>query len=69
MPCHCGAVEVLLHDAETDYVLSGGGDGWLRLWDMQRLAEAEPAEGSNSVELAPAVSVPLPGARDRKSVV
>lgn len=52
---------MLLHDSQTNYLLSGGGDGLLRLWEASKVQEAEPPEGSSSVEIQPAVTVPLPG--------
>lgn len=58
--CHEGPVEVLMHDRQTNYLLSGGGDGCLRLWEAARVQEAEPPEGSNTVEVKPAVTVALP---------
>jgi hypothetical protein len=58
--CHTGPVEVLLHDTQTNYLLSGGGDGLIQLWDVAKVQEAEPPEGSNTVEIKPAVSVTLP---------
>lgn len=60
-PCHDGAVEVLLHHAATNYVLSGGRDGVLRLWDASRLEAAEPEEGGLGCELCPAAELALPG--------
>ena len=66
LPCHKGAIEVLLHDAQTNYVLSGGADGVLRLWDYSKLMEAEAADNSISAELKPSAEVLLPeGARVR----
>jgi hypothetical protein len=59
-PCHAGAIELLHHDAATNYVLSGGADGVLRLWDYTKLCEAEPAEGCHSAEVKPAAEVALP---------
>lgn len=59
--CHDGPVEVLLHDTQTNYLVSGGGDGVIRLWELQRLQHAEPPEGSNQVEVRPAATVALPG--------
>lgn len=59
--CHDGPVEVLSHDADTNYLLSGGGDGLVRLWEVARIQEAEPPEGSNTVEVKPAVTVAMPG--------
>lgn len=50
-----------MHDTQTNYLLSGGGDGVLRLWEVARVQEAEPPEGSNTVEIKPAVSVDLRG--------
>jgi WD40 repeat protein len=44
-PCHGGAVEALVHDEATDYVLSGGADGVLRLWEMGRI-DTEPPEAA-----------------------
>lgn len=48
---------MLLHDAQTNYLISGGGDGTLRLWDVAKVQDAEPPEGSNTVALKPAVTV------------
>lgn len=59
--CHDGPVEVLSHDAHINYLLSGGGDGLVRLWEVARIQEAEPPEGSNTVEVKPAVTVAMPG--------
>jgi hypothetical protein len=50
-----------MHDTQTNYLLSGGGDGVLRLWETAKVQEAEPPEGSNTVEIKPAVSVDLRG--------
>lgn len=33
-PCHKGPVEVLLHDKATGCIITGGADGWVRLWDF-----------------------------------
>lgn len=54
-------MEVLSHDADTNYLLSGGGDGLVRLWEVARIQEAEPPEDSNTVEVKPAVTVAMPG--------
>ncbi len=40
-PCHGGAIEALLIDQNLNFVVSGGNDGVLRLWDVTRLNEAE----------------------------
>eukprot|EP00879_Flechtneria_rotunda_P013428 GHRR01014020.1.p1 GENE.GHRR01014020.1~~GHRR01014020.1.p1 ORF type:complete len:509 (+),score=176.89 GHRR01014020.1:1264-2790(+) len=59
-PCHAGAVQVLVHDTQTNYVLSGGDDGMLRLWDCNKLNDAEPGENDITCEVRPAAEVPLP---------
>lgn len=47
-PCHSGSVAVLLHDEATNYILSGGADNVLRLWELSRLnVEPQEAVGSN----------------------
>lgn len=62
LPCHEGGVNVLLHDATTNFVLSGGADGCVRLWELARLQGAQPPEGGGcATEVKPAVTVPLPG--------
>jgi hypothetical protein len=52
---------VLLHDSQSNYVVSGGADGVLRLWDAARLADAEPGEGGAACQVRPAAEVVLPG--------
>jgi hypothetical protein len=56
-----------MHDTHTNYLLSGGGDGVLRLWETAKVQEAEPPEGSNTVEIKPAVSVDLCGSSGSSS--
>jgi WD40 repeat protein len=66
LKCHEGSIEVLLHDTQTNYVLSGGADGALRLWDYNKLMEVEAADNSITAELKPSAEVMLPaGARVR----
>jgi WD40 repeat protein len=59
-PCHAAGVEVLLHNKEVNYILSGGADGVLRLWDFNKLNDADPREMAISCEVRPAVEVTLP---------
>lgn len=68
-PCHNGPVQVLLHDTQTNYVLSGGGDGVLRLWEAGKLNDAEPGEAGSTCEVKPAAEVPLPGEGCPRSVL
>jgi hypothetical protein len=76
-PCHAGGVEALLLDEATGLLVSGGGDGTLRLWDAAAL-DMEPPEAAGgggggggglavlAVEVAPRAEVALPpGARAR----
>jgi len=59
-PCHAGAVEVLLHSTEVNYILSGGADGVLRLWDFNKINEAEPKEMAVSCGSVPQWRWPCP---------
>lgn len=33
-------VHVLLHDRGSNTIVSGGADGWVRLWDFNKINEA-----------------------------
>lgn len=53
-PCHNGQIDVLLHDRASNLIVSGGADGYVRIWDFTRINEAEAGEDSNNVEITPA---------------
>ncbi|CAK0841778.1 unnamed protein product [Prorocentrum cordatum] len=38
---HTGSVEVIMHDPETNCVVSGGEDGYLRWWPIDEIDDAE----------------------------
>lgn len=58
-PCHCGAVEALVHDEATNYALSGGADGVLRLWEVGCIdAEPQPEQGLGKSGAAAGASAP-----------
>lgn len=51
--CHDGAIEVLQHDAASNTIISGGADGFIRLWDFQRIMDAEAPEDSHTLAISP----------------
>lgn len=58
------AARALHHPALATPAFATRSDGWLRLWDAARLSSLEPPEGSNTIEVEPAVEVLVaPGAR------
>ncbi|KAF5842039.1 hypothetical protein DUNSADRAFT_9608 [Dunaliella salina] len=52
-PCHNGQVDVLLLDLKTRVILSGGSDGFVRMWDFDKMNEAEPGEDSHVAYVDP----------------
>ena len=55
-PCHAGCVDVLVElnvPGWSPSFLSGGHDGYLRVWDRTALLEMEVGEGSNRLEVEP----------------
>lgn len=47
-PCHRGAVEVLLHDAISNKVMTSGADGVVKLWDFHTINDAEADEDTTT---------------------
>ncbi|MEW5304835.1 MAG: hypothetical protein WDW36_007418 [Sanguina aurantia] len=65
-PCHTGAVEVLLHDAASDRIVSAGADGVVRLWDFHAVNDAEADEDTTTKAIVPVAELCIaPGARVR----
>ncbi|KAL6756288.1 hypothetical protein V8C86DRAFT_2652820 [Haematococcus lacustris] len=52
-PCHDGQVDVLLHDRPSNLVVSGGADGYVRLWDFNVISDAEADEDSHYLAIKP----------------
>jgi len=52
-PCHNGQVDVLLLSLKTKVILSGGSDGYVRIWDFNKINEAEPGEDSHLAYVDP----------------
>eukprot|EP00201_Polytomella_parva_P017068 CAMPEP_0175055168 /NCGR_PEP_ID=MMETSP0052_2-20121109/9925_1 /TAXON_ID=51329 ORGANISM="Polytomella parva, Strain SAG 63-3" /NCGR_SAMPLE_ID=MMETSP0052_2 /ASSEMBLY_ACC=CAM_ASM_000194 /LENGTH=855 /DNA_ID=CAMNT_0016319973 /DNA_START=59 /DNA_END=2623 /DNA_ORIENTATION=- len=52
-PCHDGAIEAVLHDRLGSCIVTGGADGFIRLWDFNQLNEAEAGEDSHFAVVRP----------------
>jgi WD40 repeat protein len=52
-PCHKGAIEVVVHDTASKHIITGGADGYIRLWDYGRLNEAEADDDAHHVGIDP----------------
>jgi WD40 repeat protein len=63
-PCHEGSIKVLLHDRASNVILSGGDDGFVRLWQFSKINEAEADEDSSGTTIAPMDELHIaPGAK------
>lgn len=49
------------HDTNTNCLVTGGGDGMLRLWDLGKISDAVAADGTITCMVKPAAEIAVPG--------
>ena len=52
-PCHQGAIEVVAQTTTSKHIITGGADGYIRLWDLGRLNEAEADDDAHHACIDP----------------
>lgn len=53
-----------MHDRVSNLILSGGSDGYVRLWSFAKINEAEADEDSNSTAITPLDELLIAPGRD-----
>eukprot|EP00798_Chlamydomonas_sp_ICE-L_P007462 gene7462-603_t len=53
--CHDGNIQVLMHERTSNTIISGGADGYVRLWDFAAVNDAEPEEDAHDFAIQPAL--------------
>ncbi|KAF0980688.1 hypothetical protein FDP41_013171 [Naegleria fowleri] len=52
-PCHVGGIEVVFFDEKSNQFVTGGGDGFIRFWNFDKIDSAEPVDTNNIICLTP----------------
>ena len=54
-PCACMHMQVyvLLHDRPSNTIVSAGADGYVRLWDFNKINDAEPETDGHTLAITP----------------
>ncbi|KAK9834537.1 hypothetical protein WJX74_003954 [Apatococcus lobatus] len=59
LPCHAGRVPAVVYDTSSCCLLTGGHDGYVRIWDANVISRAEAAEGLQTITIEPVAELSL----------